>query len=417
MATVDRARAVRRNTILLAAAQGLIQVAFPVMLVVGSVAAVDLTGRDSAAGILVAVYFVAAAAGAFGIGRAMDRLGRRPGLVGAYLFVGAAGVGGALAVRWEPHPVLLACTVLFGLGSGGANLARAAVADMYPAEGRGRAVGYLLAAGTVGAVGSPLLIAFLQRLAEHRLRMDPHVLPWVLVLVGAAGAMACVLAVRPDPRDLAVAAPEVVRPDGAPDRRPQDLFRLSAFRTAVVAAAVGQMAMVAVMGVTPVALHHHGDSSAAISGVISLHIAGMFAFSPLIGAALDRWGRHPGLLLGAAMSGVGALVASTAADAWLVGVGLFAIGLGWSATYLGATAVISDIMAPSERGGALGFTDLLISASSAGAGLAAGFVFEGAGFRVLGIAVAVLVAPVLLTLLRLRDAAPAARIAEMVLDE
>jgi len=241
---LERERLVRRNTLLLAAAQGLIQVAFPVMLVVGSVAAVDLTGRDSAAGVLFALYFVAAAA-----------------------------------------------------------------------------------------------------------------------------------------------------------------------------AAVGQMAMVAVMGVTPVALDHHGDSGAAISGVISLHIAGMFAFSPLIGAALDRWGRRPGLLAGAAMSCAGALVASTAGGAFLVGVGLLAIGLGWSATYLGATAVISDITAPTERGGALGFTDLLIGLGSAGAGLAAGFVFEGAGFRVLGVAVAALVGAVLVGLLRLREPAPAVPVGEIVADE
>src|SRR5207253_10977303 len=40
-------------------------------------------------------------------------------------------------------------------GSGAALLARAAVADMYPIERRGVAVGFLLAAGTVGAIVGP----------------------------------------------------------------------------------------------------------------------------------------------------------------------------------------------------------------------------------------------------------------------
>ena len=137
--------------------------------------------------------------------------------------------------------------------------------------------------------------------------------------------------------------------------------------------------MVAVMGVTPVALHHHDTSSTVVSTVISLHIAGMWVFSPVIGAALDRFGRRPGLIAGGATSVVGALFAATDAGPGLVAVGLFAIGLGWSATFLGATAVISDLTEPNERAGALGFTDLLVSLSSAVAGLAGGFVFEGAG--------------------------------------
>jgi hypothetical protein len=38
--------------------------------------------------------------------------------------------------------------------------------------------------------------------------------------------------------------------------------------------------MVGVMGVTPNALDHHGYGSTTISWIISVHIAGMFAFSP-----------------------------------------------------------------------------------------------------------------------------------------
>jgi MFS family permease len=88
---------------------------------------------------------------------------------------------------------------------------------------------------------------------------------------------------------------------------------------------------------------------------------------------------------------VGAVVASTGASALMVGIGLFLIGIGWSATFLGATAVISDATSPLERGGALGFTDLLVSSSSGVAGLAGGIVLELAGFRSLTLGMAVLV--------------------------
>jgi len=98
---------------------------------------------------------------------------------------------------------------------------------------------------------------------------------------------------------------------------------------------------------------------------------------------------------------VGALLSATNQPG-IVAVGLFAIGLGWSATFLGATAVISDLTEPSERAGALGFSDLIVSGSSAVAGLSAGFVFETAGLRVLGLGVASLVLLVVVSVARWR---------------
>jgi MFS family permease len=395
----ERPRLVRRNTLLLAFAQGLSSMTFPVLLIVGSVSATEITGRDGAVGVVNAAYFLAAAGGAYAFGRSMDRLGRRPGLAAGYLLLGAAGVGCSIAIAAGSFPGLLACTVLFGLGFGGSNLARGAVADMYEPAQRGRAVGIVLAAGTIGAIGSPFIVAALRAWAERE-AIDPDVLPWIVVPITAVAACACALALRPDPKDLAIADEAPTR---APDRPARQLLAIPQIRTAILAAGVGQMAMVAVMGVTPVALHHHDTSATVVSAVISLHIAGMWVFSPIIGAALDRFGRRPGLIGGGAISVVGALLAATDAGPGLVAVGLFAIGLGWSATFLGATAVISDLTAPTERAGALGFTDLLVSLSSAVAGLAGGFVFEGAGFRILGLGVATVVLLVVLSVVRLRE--------------
>jgi len=386
-----RDASVRRNTVLLALSQGFVQVSFPVMLVVGGVAAADLAGRDGATGVVWALYFSSAAIGAFLVGRLMDRVGRRPGLIGSYVVLGAAGLACAAAIAAGSYPVLLASTVPFGVAFGGSQLVRAAVADMYGVAHRARAVGIVLAAGTVGAVGSPLLVAAIRSLSEER-GWNPNVAPWVLVPFGAVVAIAFVLAVKPDPRDLAPPRPAGEASVARPARGPRELLAVPAFRTAVVAASIGQLAMVGVMGVTPNALDHHGHGSTTISWVISVHIAGMFAFSPWIGAAMDRFGRRAGLLAGGGVLIVGALLASTENASVAVGAGLFLIGLGWSAMFLGATAVISDVTQPTERAGALGFTDLFSSASSATAGLVGALVLEAAGYRVLALGVATLVA-------------------------
>jgi MFS family permease len=390
-----RDRLVRRNTILLAFAQGFVQTTFPVMLVIGGPAASRLTGREGAAGLLWGLYFLAAAAGAALIGRWMDRVGRRPGLILSYILVGGAAAAAALSIRAGSFAGLMASTIPFGVALGGANLGRGAVADMYPAERRGRAVGILLAAGTIGAVGSPLLAAVIEEAAG-----EGSMLPWVVPIAGSLGALFCAIAVKPDPRDLAVVEPSIGRAGG---RSPRQLLRVPTFRSAVLAGAVGQMAMVGVMGVTPTALDHAHHGGTTISLVISAHIAGMFAFAPSIGRWMDRVGRRAALVAGCVASIGGALLAATEASALVIGAGLLAIGLGWSATFLGATAVISDITAPNERAGALGFTDLLISLTSAAAGLTGGVVLEAAGYRPLGVGLAVLVAGALVLVARLRE--------------
>ncbi|HEX4942538.1 MAG TPA: MFS transporter [Actinomycetota bacterium] len=391
----ERDRLVRRNTILLAFAQGFVQTSFPVMLVIGGPASARLTGREGAAGLIWGLYFLAAAGGAALIGRWMDRVGRRPGLILSYALVGGAAAIAALSIQAGSFLGLLASTVPFGVALGGANLGRGAVADMYPAERRGRAVGILLAAGTVGAVGSPLLAALIEEAAG-----EGSLLPWIVPVAGSVAAIGCVLSVRPDPRDLAVVEPSIT---GRGGRTPRELLRVPMFRTAVLAGAVGQMAMVGVMGVTPTALDHAHHGGTTISLVISSHIAGMFAFAPLIGRWMDRAGRRAALVAGCVTSIVGALLAASEANALVIGAGLVAIGLGWSATFLGATAVISDITAPNERAGALGFTDLLISLTSAAAGLGGGIVLEAAGYGPLGVGLAVLVAAALLLVARLRE--------------
>lgn len=389
VAIADRALAVRRNTRLLTVAHTAMQMTFPVMLVVAGPAAKEITGRAGAVGLLSAVYFVAVGIGAVSIGRWMDRVGRRPGLLLSAALGGVAGIGAAAAIATGSFWLLVLAAVPFGVASGGANLTRGAVADMHEPERRGKAVGLLLAVGTIGAVGSPLVVAALQEAAETSGTRDPMVVPWIIVPLAASIAFVANAAVRPDPRDFAVDA-DAAAP--APSRSGRELRRIPAIRLAIGAAAVGQMAMVGVMTVTPTALHDHGHGSGAISLIISAHITGMFALGPFIGALMDRFGRRVGLVGGFVLSIAGALVAATEASAAAVGAGLLLIGVGWSATYLGSTALISDATEATERSAALGSMDLVVSSMSAVAGLTGGLVLDVAGYRTLGIGVAVVVA-------------------------
>jgi MFS family permease len=387
-----RDRLVRRSTAFLSGAQVALWGAIGVFAAFGVLASSELSGLHGAAAILFGLYYLSAAAGARIAGRFMDRRGRRPGLVAGYAVLAVSGVVAFAATRSGSFGLLLASGVILGMGAGAALLGRAAVADMYPPQERGRAVGRLVVAGTVGAVGGPPLGSAVNSLAE-RLTGIGLAFPWLLVTVLALAAMALVGAVRPDPRDLAVG------PTGAaaPRRVPRVILQLRPAAVAVVAVGIGQAVMVTFMSVVPVLVREHGAAPLTVSVVVSIHLAGMFALSQPIGVVLDRWGRRAGLLGGALTSVAGVALGLASTSTPVATVGLFLIGVGWSAAYLGSTAVVSDLSAPSERAGALGLTDLIAAISAAIGVFGGAALLEGPGFTVLSVvALGLLAAPVAL---------------------
>lgn len=402
LAAEDRARLVRRNTMLLVGAQVALWGSAGAFATFGPISVFNLTGRESMAAVLIGVFYVALAVGARPAGRFMDRAGRRPGLAAGYLTVLVGGSVAAVAVAVESAAVLLAGTLLMGLGASAALLGRTAVADMYPPERRGRAIGALLVAGTAGAVGGPPLAGAIHALARAVGLGKPLVVPWLLVPVLSAVALAFVLSLRPDPRDLAAQGS-----GGGTARRPGRILRLRPAVAAVGTIAAAQVVMVTFMGVVPVVLHSHGAGEVTVSIVVSLHLAGMFAFSSLVGAALDRWGRVVGLVAGLALSASGVVLSAATGATAIPAAGLLLIGVGWSAAYLGSTAVISDLAEPTERAGALGLTDLIAAVSAAIGVLSGAVLLEAAGFSSLRVIALVLLAATGGLLALLRASAPA----------
>ena len=403
------AAAVRRNTWLLAVAQGLLYTSAPIVLAVGGPAAAELSGREGGVGLMIAVYFLAAAVAAPLAGRWMDRHGRRPGLLFGHVLVLVGALVAAAAVNARSMTGLMVAATVVGAGAGTALLGRGAVADMHPPERRARAVGMMLAASTVGAVGGAPLAALVQTLSDG-FGFDRMVTPWLLVPLFEVAAIYAVVAVRPDPRDLAVgraSLDEIASPAATLSRRTRrQLLASPPFRAALVAAAVAQAAMVAVMGVTPVVVHSHGGGDLAVSTVLSFHFLGMFALMPLIGAALDRWGRRRGLLAAAAVCLFGVPVGALGTATVFTAVAMFCAGVGWAGAYLASTAVVSDVTSPMERAGALGLTDLLVSLCSAAGGVIGGVLLELGGFPLVTVAAGLLFIPVVTLVFPLREPEP-----------
>lgn len=376
-----RSPLVRRTTLILAAAQALLWGAIAVFAAFGPIVGPDLGGGEREVGILLGVYYVGSAAGARIAGRAMDRFGRRPGLAGGYAVMAMAGVLAGWAVIAGSAWLLRASFVVVGLGVGAALLGRAAVADLYSPERRGRAVGTLVMAGTIGAVGGAPLGAALHAAARSLGLRQPAAAPWLLASLFAAVAFLLILALRPDPRTLAVKAPGAA---GA-RRRPHDILLSQAALVPVVTVAVAQAVMVTFMSVIPAVLDHHGAGELTVSLVVSGHLGAMFVFSPLLGSFFDAWGRRAGLLLGVALLGGGVAVSLLGSAPLPGGGGLFLIGVGWSAAYVASTAAISDLTRPEERASAIGAMDLVAGLAAAAGVLGGAVLLDATSFRTLAL--------------------------------
>jgi MFS family permease len=338
----------------------------------GGAAFVRLTGNESAAGVFVALFSVGAAAGSWGGGHLMERVGRRPVVLGGYL----AGAAGYAAAGWAQHAGL---TIAFALGTlllaaaaGALTLGRLAVAEAVEPARRGRALAILQASATVGAVAGPLLLVAAPHLPLPASAPPLSLVWWVappLLLTGAA-----LVASGPAwPRWTAPAA-VAAQPRAGP------------LWPAVLTLVLVQAAMVAVMAVAGPVVLHAGHGADAIGAVVVLHFAGMFGLSLAIGRLADRRGRAFAIGCGWALLALGG-----ACVAFLPGLpgfaaGLLLAGLGWSFAYLGGTALFADRAPPEGRAKLLGQTDLAASLLAAATAAGAGVVFARSGLLALGLA-------------------------------
>ncbi len=401
---------------------------------VAAIAAEQLTGSPALAGLPGAAVVIGSAVGSAVLSLVMIRHGRRLGLTLGYL-VGAGGAAVALlAVMLGSFPVFLAGTFLMGSANSANLLSRYAAAAMVPSVRRGSAVATVVWAATIGAVVGPNLGTFVGGLfggtAHHAglpgrdALVGVYLVPLVFV---AAAAILSFLLLRPDPTALAAAdgdrasalpaasfgpAAGTGRAAGpaAGVQRTRDLLRRPAIATALIALIAGQVVMVLVMTMTPLHMIDHGHDIGAVGLVISGHVFGMYALSPITGRLADRLGALPVAGMGlVVLAGASAMAALAPPDGGaMLFAALFLIGYGWNLGFVAGSAMLASTLRGAERTRLEGTTDALIWGSSAAASLGSGLVLAMAGFTalcLLGLAAALLAAAVLVPRCRAQHAA------------
>ena len=388
----------RRTLLVLAAAQVLGGVGVAGAIAVSALVASRLSGSEAAGGLAQTGTVLGAAAASFAVSRVAARWGRRPALTLGYGVAALGGAGAVLAVSVGSAPALLVALVLVGSASAAGLAARFAATDLAAPERRARALATVVWATTVGAVAGPNLAGPVQG-AAGAAGLEPGAGPFLLCACAfTLAALGTWAGLRPDPLLLArgAAAAEAGPPPGGVEVRAA-LRASPAALLGLGGIVVGHLLMVGLMSMTPVHMDHGGATLTVVGLVISLHVAGMYALSPLFGWLADRAGRPLVLALAAALllaSGVLCALAGPA-DTGLLAVGLVLLGLGWSGGLVAGSALLTESVPSRVRTGVQGLADVAMNVSGAVGGIAAGLVVAGASYAVLGVVAAVIAVPYL----------------------
>lgn len=352
----------------------------------GALLVMDVSGSEALSGLAQTFSVLGAALMAVPLAGLTSRGGRRLALVSGYT-IGATGA--LLTVAGGVHrliPLVLLGTLLVGAASASNYQIRFAAIDLSDDSHRSRDLSLVVWAGTIGAVVGPNLLGFSGGIGHH-LGLPELTGPYVMAsFTLASGAAVLWLFLRPDPYLRAREVSQTLSTARHSLRQSLPLLKSSrSSLLAIQAIVIGHFAMVSIMVMTPVHMSHVDVALRIIGLVISVHIVGMFAFSPVMGWLSDRYGRVRVIQIGVLLliaAGITAAV-SPAHNAVALGTGLFLLGLGWSATLVAGSTLLVESLAVEDRPSIQGVSDLLMNASGAFGGVISGIIIATASYTLL----------------------------------
>ena len=352
-------------------------------LTVGGLLVQDILHGKKWVGTANAASSIGTAIGALTLAKYMQRSGRRRGLALGYVIGAVGALLAVVASRQSNYWLLMIALVLYGVANTSNQQSRFAAADVTVAESRARIVGLVVWASTIGVVIGPKLAGP----AGKRFETLGHN-EWggAFVVTAIAFAIAAVILqilLRPDPLDIArsMSPPRTTAQEAAP----VDVWaclRRPSVKLPVITLMVNQVVMVSIMSVTNVHLRDNGYTTGAIGTVISGHVFGMFAPSPISGWLCDKIGRVPMIIGSCFIMVTGALLAALAnpISHGAMIVALFVLGFGWNGNFVAGSALVTDAVTQHERPRLQGVTDMLTYFASAVAAIGAGLLVGTTGY-------------------------------------
>jgi MFS family permease len=361
----------------------------------GSLLVTSISKSESLAGLAQTTTVLGAAMMALPLAKLTQMGGRRLSLMSGFI-VGV--VGAILAILGGTHKILflmLAGAFMVGAASASGYQARFAAIDLATNESRSKNLSFVVWGSTVGAVAGPNLMQPAGDFA-HFLNLPRLVGPYFIAATSLTLATIVIFFfLKPDPYLIAN-----LSSDGVTQKKHETtkaalkhIRKIPHALFAVSAIGVGHLAMVSIMVMTPVHMSHVDVALSVIGLVISVHVLGMYAFSPIVGALSDKLGRVRVIQIGVVILLAAATLAgfTPAMDSVPLGLALFLLGLGWSCTMIAGSTFLSESVSVEMKPSSQGASDLVMNLMGAVGGAASGLIIGAFSYGWLCVFVGILV--------------------------
>ncbi|MFI6828965.1 MFS transporter [Kribbella sp. NPDC050241] len=361
---------------------------------VAGLLAESISGSTSMAGLAATSTTLGAAMLAVPLAGLARSRGRRVSLAVGYLIATTGALLSIVAAQIDSLALLLLAGCLFGSGSASNLQSRYAATDAADPAHVARSLSLVVWATTIGVVVGPNLTGVGGAVGTS-LGVMALAGPYIFSVIAFAISLATVW--------FGLRRLHQSTPRAKVERQPlastfRTVMSIPHARLGLLSIAVAHAVMVGVMSMTSVHLRHHGASLTIVGFVISGHVAGMYALSPVMGWMADRLGRIPTIGIGLALLASAMTVAALAPDGahGLTAAALALLGLGWSACLVAGSTLLTRSVPEDIRTSAQGLSDLTMGAFASIAGTAAGPILAVLGFHWLAVLCGMLLIPIAL---------------------
>ncbi|AMT94783.1 MFS transporter [Bacillus subtilis] len=389
---------------------------------VGGLLAEEITGQTSMAGFAQMSVILGAGLIAYPLAVLAGRSGRRKALTLGFGIGALGAVVVLIGVALQFFPLFMLGMMMCGSSTASGLQARYAAVDLADPAAAGRAMSLVVWATTVGSVLGPSFTAPGAHLGET-LGMNGLAGPYLISMVAfalatlSASTLTKTVAAGTDHpgepshdgpghnsegtaevNGSAASANDSAAPNKStntteatapPPMKLGEALRFALARPvplfAMITIIAGQMMMTNVMVMTPVHMDHQEFSLGAIGIVVSIHIAGMYALSPVFGWMADRWGSGVVIAGGAGIFvltialGVIDAVAPESSMV-LLSTALSLLGIGWSMFLIGGSSLLTASVPAHAKVPLQGASDSAMNLGGALMAAMAGSVLGAGGF-------------------------------------
>ena len=360
----------KRNAIIFIIAQATMGSQMPMIFILGGLAGQSLAENICYATLPISMIVLGSMITAPVLSQVMQKYGRKAGfLLGA--FGGAIGATiGALGLYYQSFPLFLFGSLFTGVYMSAQGFYRFAALDTASDALRPKVISYVLAGGLLAAVIGPQLV----KVTAHAL-VVPYLATYLAVIaLNVFGSVVFLF--------LAPPVPDTEYQEVGISRTRWQLLQDPKILISMFCAMVSYALMNLMMTSTPLAVVGCGFDENRAADVVSAHVLAMFLPSFFTGHLIAKYGAERIIGIGLVLLTISAFAGLSGVDLGNFFAALILLGLGWNFGFIGATTLLANSYAPSERAKVQGLNDFLVFGSVTAASFGSGWLMNCSGSSV-----------------------------------